>query len=130
MSTRTDCTRDNHKTLLPKASTLGFGLCYAKRGNWIQFRHQGRDLVCGRVIGRVHCEGETYIEVIAVLGAFTIPAVRWIKPEDVTECRQGPPTEIFRFIGGEWESPETILAAVHNGFLPDFYTEAKESGSC
>lgn len=109
---RTDCTRDNRKAYLPNASHLGFDLWYAKRGNWLRFNYDGRQLV-GRSLGRVHADGTTYLEVIALLGAADIPAVRWIKADDVIQCREAPPREVFDFICGPWDDVAAILKHVN-----------------
>lgn len=113
---RTDCTRDNRKTYLPNASHLGFNLWHAKRGNWIVYREHDSDTRCARVLGRVRADGKTYVEVIAALGAFDIPAVRWIEPESILQCRATPPANIFAFFAGDWSSPSDILAKVSYGF--------------
>lgn len=113
---RTDCTRDNRATKLPNASHLGFDLWRAKRGNWIRF-DDGNGEKFGRVIGRVHCERKTYIEVCAMLGCFDCPAIRWIDPASVIQCRSAPPANIFAFITGEWKNPADIIAAIDYGFM-------------
>lgn len=105
---RTDCKRHNCAILLPNASTLGFGLYKAKRGNWVRFNY-GEERLCGRVVGGVVADGKRYIEVIALLGACHIPAVRWIEAEDVIECRSEPPRKVFEMICGDWDDPTAIL---------------------
>lgn len=108
---RTDCTRDNRATYLPNASHLGYDLWKAKRGNWVRFKREGMDGAHGRVIGRVHCEGKTYIEIVALLGNLDIPAIRWIEPSDVIQCRELPPKAIFDFICGDWNA-RTVANAI------------------
>ena len=120
---RTDCTRDRQKTLCRNASTLGEGTIWATPGSWVQYTESvetgdGRAdrYRCGRVVGRVHCEGRTWLEVIALLGAADCPAVRWIDPDSVTVCKHFPPYLEFAFMCGPWDSAESILARVQYGF--------------
>lgn len=115
---RTDCTRDNRKTFLPCASHLGFDLWNAKRGNWILYRESETSLRHARVIGGVTCERKRWIEVCAMLGNFDCPAIRWIEPQQVLNCRAAFPREILDFIAGEWKSPADIIARIEHGFMP------------
>jgi len=114
---RTDCTRDNRATKLPNASHLGYDLWKAKRGNWIRYRTEGAEGSHGRVLGRVHCEGETYVEIIALLGNLDCPAIRWIKPSDIVQCRANPPRAILEWICGEWNVAD-VMARVEYGYFP------------
>ncbi len=113
-TTRTDCTRDNQAVRLPNASTLGFGLWKAKRGNWVMYEVDNIHFV-GRVIGRVTCERVVYIEVAQACESFSHAYVRWIKPEQVRECRAAPPKRVFEFFTGDWSNMETIHAALAYG---------------
>lgn len=123
---RTDCTRDNRKTHLPNADTLGYGRYFAKRGNWVSFSQNGDPSVTyhGRVIGGVTCEGRRYVEVIALLGALDNPAVRWLAPHEITRCDDTPPAGIFSFICGEWIDPARIIGAAENGFTQEMRNNA------
>lgn len=124
---RTDCTRDNRATRLPNASHLGFDLWTAKRGNFVQYDPgAGNAGAFGRVLGRVHCEGKTYVEIIALLGALDCPSVRWIAPESILRCCEVPPRRILEWICGPWNNPADILARVERGFLDDSYLDSKE----
>lgn len=113
---RTDCTRDNKETKLPNADTLGFGLWKAKRGNWIVYEQDNHKTIA-RVIGRVHCEGKTYIEVVALSEDLTFGFVRWIEPAQVRRCIAKPPRAAVAFLlGDDWQDPDTILKTIHQGF--------------
>ena len=110
-TTRTDCTRDNIAVRLPNAaSTLGFGKWKAKRGDWIRYEVGDNHHFCGRVISRVTCEGQTYIEIAGASGSFSSAYVHWIKPAQVRECRKAPPKTVFDFFAGDWRDIEAIHA--------------------
>lgn len=113
-------TRDNKATHLPNASTLGFGLYRAKRGNWVQFADGSGAVLCGRVLGGVTANGVAdrarYVEVIALLGCLDNPAIRWVRPEDIQRCEANPPARIFAFICGDWTNPDTVASRVADGF--------------
>lgn len=113
-TTRTDCERDNVAVRLPNATSLGFGLYKAKRGNWVQYEIDNHNFI-GRVIGRVLCEGKVFIEVAQASLAFDHAYIRWIRPEDVRECRMNPPKTVFDFFTGEWNNPEDIHAKLAYG---------------
>jgi hypothetical protein len=113
---RTDCTRDNQQVILPNASLLGYSTNRAKRGSWIVFEGESR-LAAGRVVGRVHCEGKTYLEVIVTDAGLTMAYVRWIDPVCVRECYSQPHRRVFEFLMGEWRDPDTILRTACNGFV-------------
>lgn len=123
---RTDCTRDNRATPLPNASHLGDGLGAAKRGHWISYRSaEYADKICGRVLGRVHADGRTWLEVVALMGAADNPSVRWIEPAAVETCQASPPRRIFEFMCGDWSDAAAIQARVARGFLSDSYLDSK-----
>lgn len=113
-TTRTDCTRDNVAVYLPNATMLGFGQKKAKRGNWVRYEIDNHFFV-GRVIGRVTCEGEVFVEVAQATLGFSAAHVRWIKPYDVRECRAKPPRAVFDFFAEEWTSAEEIHAKLEYG---------------
>jgi hypothetical protein len=112
---RTDCTRDNVAIQLPNASHLGCDLWKAKRGNWVRYRRKGAHGEFGRVIGRVHADGKTYVEIVAMLGALDCLAIRWIDATDILQCLPRPPRIIFDLICGEWTNPGATIAAVIYG---------------
>jgi hypothetical protein len=124
---RTDCTRDNRRTVCCNSLLLGSSTNVAKRGSWIVFStFEGSANACGRVLGRVHADGKTWIEVVALLGSdLQCPAIRWVEPEQVRECYSSPPRRIFNFITGDWRDSEAIRARVARGFLSDSYLDAK-----
>lgn len=125
---RTDCIRDNRATRLPNSSRIGFSLGTAKRGAWIRTASTPVDPGrIGRVVGRVHADGKTYLETVLLLGAGDIPAVRWIDPADVIECYASPPRRIFEFMCGDWRDSSAVLARIERGFLNDSYLDEKES---
>ena len=128
-TTRADCTRDNNLVYLPNASTLGFGLYKAKRGNWVQWEMDGYHHV-GRVIGRVVCEGKVYIEVAKAALDFSSAYVRWIDPAMVRECRENPPRRVFEFFAATtWDNPEDIHAALAYG-VSDLHDQlTRENGT-
>jgi hypothetical protein len=113
-TTRTDCERDYVGVRLPNATTLGFGKYYAQPGNWVLYE-QGDYHHVGRVICRVQCEDKIYVEVAAATSDFASVMVRWVKPEEVRECRAEPPRRVFDFFAGDWNSPEEIHAKLAHG---------------
>lgn len=113
-TTRTDCERDNKAVKLPNASTLGYGLWKAKRGHWVSYEADNAHFV-GRVIGRVVCENTVYVEVAQAAEGFSCAYVRWVKPEQIRECRAVPPKSVFDFFTGEWSNVESIHAALAYG---------------
>jgi hypothetical protein len=113
---RTDCTRDNRATICVNSTLLGASTNKAKRGSWIHYEQDGYHHAA-RVVGRVHCEGKTYLEVIAMDTAFTVAYVRWIDPACVRACYNGPHARLVAFMVGEWKDPDALLARVHEGFL-------------
>ena len=113
--TRSDCTRDNRKTICPNSTGLGFSSNVAKRGNWITWEVDNHKH-CGRVVGRVHCEGKTYIEVIATGVEFSAAHVRWINPADVRSCYPMPNLDVIAFMTGAWSDPDAILTRAARGF--------------
>lgn len=121
---RTDCTRDNVGVKLPRASLLGMGKPVAKRGDWVRFALWlgASEDTCGRVVGRVTCEGIHYVEVVALLGMHDSPTIRWILPELVAECVTSPPRRIWQFMASDWNAPD-VLARVEHGFLSDSYLD-------
>lgn len=116
--TRTDCTRDNRVTLCPNSTSLGYSTHKAKRGSWISYEIDNHHRVA-RVVGRVHCEGKTYIEVITTDSTFTFGYVRWIEPGDVRECYSGPNMSFMAFITGPWTDVDAILTRAAAGFPRD-----------
>jgi hypothetical protein len=125
-TTRADCTRDNRKIPLPRASLLGMGKRFAKRGDWIRAEVSGYP-TCGRVIGRVTCEGKVFVEV-AALGSIDSPYVKWLDPAEVRECVSSPPRRIWEWISGDWTDPEAIHARLAKGFLSDSYLDTYGEG--
>ena len=119
LGTRTDCTRDNRVTLCPNSSHLGFSTNKAKRGSWITFEIDNLH-GAGRVVGRVHCEGKTYIEIIATGIGMHWAGVRWIEPCDVRSCYPAPNDAIMHFFLGDWTDAESILATAARGMLPKY----------
>jgi hypothetical protein len=128
--TRSDCTRDNVAVRLPCASTLGYGLPVSKRGNWVSFvildhRHSS-NRAFGRVVGRVVCEGKTYVEVmrffpdtcgVGVCWPDTGGVrVWWVDPVTVKTCYPNPPYESLDFLLGPWTNPDAILRRGAQGF--------------
>lgn len=114
---RTDCTRDNRQTICKNASSLGYSTYIAKRGSWITYENDQGHLACGRVVGRVHCEGKTYLEIIQTNAAFTMAYARWIDPLSVRECYNAPHRRVIAFLTGEWKDADTILRTAHNGHV-------------
>lgn len=113
--TREDCTRDNKRTILPNSSLLGYSTNVAKRGCCLVYDHR-EQRVWARVVGRVHCEGKTYIEVIKTDPAFTMAYVDWIDPATVQACYAAPHRQVINFLIGEWKDPDLILRTAANGF--------------
>lgn len=104
---RTDCTRDNRKVRLPNASTTGYNLWNAKRGNWVEVG-EGYGLHFGRVLSRVTCQGVVYVEVLGFIGASATLAVRWLAPGDILACRAEPPRERFAVLFGDWTDGDRL----------------------
>jgi hypothetical protein len=115
MLTRNDCTRDNRKVYLPNASSIGYDQRWSKRGYWLTFDSPFGGTAYGRVVGRVRCQGVTYVEVIALFGCDMTPAVRWVLPDAISACRKHPPRNVLSFVLGEWTKPADIFAAVEYG---------------
>jgi hypothetical protein len=113
--TRTDCIRDNRAIPLPNASTLGFGLWKAKRGCWIVYEQSGFKH-CGRSVGRVTCEGKTYVEVAVISLEHGGAHIRWIDPAEVRTCRRAPPKRTFDFICGDWSDMQSLSDQMAHGF--------------
>jgi hypothetical protein len=127
-TTRTDCKRDNNLVYLPNAAKYGFGLTKASRGNWIRYAtdDDSEHSFVGRVISRVTCEGKIFIEIAQASLDFSCAYVRWIKPEQVRECRKNPPRSVFEFFAANnWDNPEDIHAALAYGVsdLQDQYNK-------
>ncbi len=114
--TRTDCTRDNVGVPLPNASFSCGGLGRAKRGNWVQFEIDSHHNA-GRVVGRVQCEGKTYVEVIRTDSAMQMAYVNWIEPAAIRACYAAPHVRVMAFLAGEWSDPDKILTTAANGLL-------------
>ena len=114
--TRDDCTRDNKRMILPNASSLGYGTNQAKRGSCVVYDHYGQR-AWGRVVGRVHCEGKTYLEIIRTDPGLTMAYVNWIDPLTVSECYAAPHRRVINFLIGEWKDADTILRTAANGFV-------------
>ena len=113
--TRNDCTRDNVKTICANSSLLGYSTRTAKRGSWIAYEIDGNTRA-GRVVGRVHCERVTYLEVITWDVCQSMAYVRWIDPATVRECYSGPHGQVLAFLTGEWKDARVILARQNQGF--------------
>ena len=117
--TRTDCERNNRAVPVPNVFKYsGISLGRAKRGHWITWQSEGSEH-CGRVVGRVTCEGTIYVEVMALSYGANSAYVRWIDPNNVTSCQAVPPTEIFRFLCGDWTDAHAILTRASQGFVSD-----------
>ena len=119
---RTDCTRDNRQVKLPRVyEHSGWQAKQtAKRGDWLTYQiSAAAGLLTGRVVGRVVCEGQEYVEVISAAADFTSAYIRWVKPEDVHNNSEHMPAHIFRLFMGDWTDPDAILTTVSNGLLPD-----------
>jgi hypothetical protein len=116
LGTRTDCRRDNRVTLLPNSTWLGTSTGKAKRGSWVHYEQDGYHHAA-RVVGRVHCEGKTFLEVIAMDTAMTMAYVRWIEPASVRACYSGPHKRVIDFMTGDWADAEAILTRVSQGFV-------------
>jgi hypothetical protein len=114
--TRTDCTRDNRRTICPNSRHFGSSSNVAKRGCWIMYEIDNYHHA-GRVVGRVHCEGKTYLEIISVDVAMTYACVRWIDPACVYQCYPSPHTRLIEFMVGEWTDAEIILHRATQGFV-------------
>lgn len=124
--TRTDCTRDNRRVILPNASRIGFAKRYAKRGFWI-YAESGFGAAHGRVLGRVQCEGKVYVEALMLIGASLTPCVRWIEPCEIREALAHPPRAILQFIAGDWSDPAALVEKAYSGALAYELNEGKES---
>ena len=85
---------------LPNASTLGYGLGWARPGNWIEFRESEHDTATGVVLGRLN-RGPAAGSLVVL--AFDMVDhrygfERWVKPEDVSACRNGPLAEYLHLL--------------------------------
>lgn len=115
--TRSDCTRDNRRTICKNVPFSGHLTHIAKRGSWIVYEDEHGHSHCGRVVGRVHCGGETFLEIIQIDAAFTMAYARWIDPLSVRECYNAPHRRVIAFLTGEWKDADTILRTAHNGHV-------------
>jgi hypothetical protein len=117
-TTRTDCVRDNRAVICPNATLLGFGTSKVKRGNWIEYETSEGARYVGRVISRVTCEGVRYIELAEAAENLTHVYIRWIKPEQVRECRAAPPRAVFEFLAMDaqaWNDIEAVHGKIAYG---------------
>lgn len=112
--TRKDCERDNVMVICPNATLLGFGTRRCKRGNWVVFEQQDLHWT-GRVIGRVRCEGKTYIEVATAAPSMCSVYIRWIEPHEVKEIRPVPPKSVFDFLARDDWNPADVFKAMEYG---------------
>jgi hypothetical protein len=96
------------KVYLPNASTLGFGVRYAKPGSWITWETDGCAPNTGRVLGRIdetardgleNCDG--WLAVMALSRDMGHAHVRWVNPADVYQCQESPPAALLAWITGE-----------------------------
>jgi hypothetical protein len=112
--TRTDCKRDNVAVICPNATLLGFGTRKCKSGAWLTYEIDNSHFV-GRAIGRVQCEGKTYIEIAQASECFSSVYIRWIDPSSVREIRKSAPRDVFTFFSQEEWKPGTVFKQLEYG---------------
>lgn len=105
--TRTDCERDNVAVKLPNSSSLGFSIAEAKSGYWIMYEKDDRHFI-GRVICRVTCDLQIWLEIAQLSECGTHCYIRWIDPMWVKECREKPPRRPFDWITSEKWEPQQV----------------------
>jgi hypothetical protein len=116
--TRTDCKRDKRQTICVNSTWIGHSTKVARPGSWVHYEVDDHHHVA-RVVGRVHCEGKTYLEVITTDVAMTMAYVRWIESAMVRACYAGPHHKVMAFLTGEWKDTDAILTTAANGFVRD-----------
>lgn len=100
--TRQDCERDLVPVKCPHASTEGFSIARAEKGNWLIYEKDNNHWVC-RVICRVTCDLQVWLEV-AQLSMDGNVYIRWVDPDWVHECYLEPPRRVFNWITSEdWD---------------------------
>lgn len=127
--TRSDCSRDNVRVICPNSSRLGYSRYYTKRGFWISAQGEGHPEFrgVGRVLGRVRCEGKTYVEAMMFFGATMTPVLRWIEPFAVNESYAQPPRSVLQWIMGDWSDPASLVAHAYSGAFGCGLNANKES---
>lgn len=113
---RDDCERDVQAVICPNAVHLGYSTNKAKRGSWITYETDDHHRA-GRVVGRVKCEGKTYLEIVTWDTALTFAYVRWIEAHRVRECYNQPHRRVIDFLTGPWDDLDTILNTAQNGMV-------------
>lgn len=123
------------KVYLPEASTLGYGLYYAKPGNWLTW-NDGQERRNGRVLGRIECAAyeiglgtedcKGWIAVMQLADDMTHAYVRWVNPKWVEICYEAPPVNLMAWITGEdWPKRAAdvprLLAMAHFGSCSESY---------
>lgn len=92
---RKDCVIDNRRVACPNSSTIGYAKRHCKRGDlFIYDNEAGRPLA--RSLGRVTCEGKSYILAMVLSGDATFAFERWIDPALVREVIDVP-TDLAKF---------------------------------
>lgn len=124
--TRTDCKRDNVRVIAPRSSRLGYSRHYTSRGFWI-LGESSLGQQYGRVLGRVRCEGEVYVEAMMLCGAAMNPVLRWLDPADIRESYAEPPRAVLQWIMGDWSDPAALVDKAYSGGL-SYGLTSKESG--
>ncbi len=137
------------KVYLPNASRLGYGLSYAKPGNWIVYTEHHEEIGTGkpsehsrmaRVLGRIdhddHMAGSTledcagFLAVMALADSGTHAYPRWVNPVDVTECYEKPPRALLEWLtGDDWPQRGAdvgrVLAMAQHGTCSESYIASR-----
>lgn len=119
--TRTDCTRDRCKQPLPHlvSTALAFQEVEARPGYWVAFE-QCDGISHGRVIGRVHCEHKTYLEVACLTCDMAAVHVAWVLPCKVRAAYKEPPRNSLGWLlAANFNRPDAIFGDLEYGVSRD-----------
>jgi hypothetical protein len=128
------------KVLLRKASTIGYGMHYAKPGNWVTWNEEESGQRTGRVLGRIECAAyeiglgtedcKGWLAVMQLSDDATHAYVRWVNPDWVQTCYEQPPAKLLAWItGDDWPKRAAdiprLLAMQHYGTCSEEYIEQR-----
>ena len=133
------------KVRLPNASTIGYGMYYAKPGNWITWGDPQEDGSkqhrCGRVLGRIECAAYEiglgtqdcagWLGVMQLSDDMTHAYVRWVNPDWVEVCHEKPPVQLLDWITGrDWpkqgKDVARLIAMAHYGTCSESYISQRD----
>lgn len=115
---RKDLVFSDQRVQCPNASTLGYGLRYAKRGFWIAAKYEGSN-VFGRCLGRVDSDAAPWVtDMIGILmlsSDGTFPIFRIIDPKDVFSSEAEVPARMLELMMADMSNPLAAIKRVQDG---------------